>query len=139
MPGFGGLFVLIFAPYIADGLGRKTGTAIGCLFVILGALLQAFPPAHNPEAMYLVGRFIIGFGSNISNGTCPLLITEVAHPKHRGKVTTIYNTLWYLGAIIAAWVCFGTLRNLTGNVEWRLPTGLQCLMVRDPHYYLLFS
>src|SRR5690349_3866968 len=103
MPGFGGLFVLLFAPYIADGLGRKKGTAVGCLFVIFGAILQVLAPV-NPSGrrdwMYLSGRFIMGLGSNISNGTCPLLITEVAHPRHRGRVTTIYNTIWYLGAII---------------------------------------
>jgi MFS family permease len=131
MPGFGGLFVLLFAPYIADGLGRKCGTAIGAAFVVFGALLQVFAPSSpgsRRDAMYLCGRFIMGFGSNISNGTCPLLITEVAHPKHRGKITTIYNTLWYLGAIIAAWTCFGTLQNQTGHIQWRLPTGLQCLM-----------
>jgi MFS family permease len=96
MPGFGGLAVLPFAPYIADYFGRRNGTAIGCLFILMGALLQSFPPASNPAAMYLAGRFFIGFGSNISNGTCPLLITEIAHPRHRGKVTTLYNTLWYL-------------------------------------------
>ncbi|CAI4212712.1 unnamed protein product [Parascedosporium putredinis] len=78
--------------------------------------------------MYLAGRFIMGLGSNITNGTCPLLITEVAHPRHRGRVTTIYNTLWYLGAIIAAWTCFGTLKGQSGDIQWRLPTGLQCLM-----------
>ena len=78
--------------------------------------------------MYLVGRFIMGFGSNISNGTCPLLITEIAHPRHRGKITTLYNTLWYLGAIMAAWTCFGTLRGQTGNLQWKIPTGLQCAM-----------
>ncbi|KAM0547499.1 hypothetical protein ACHAPJ_010372 [Fusarium lateritium] len=44
MPGFGGLFVLLFAPYVADGLGRKKGTAIGCIIVIVGALMQCFPP-----------------------------------------------------------------------------------------------
>lgn len=131
IPGLGGLFVLLFAPYIADGLGRKKGTATGCVFVVLGSLLQAFAPKAphvNRDAMYLIGRFIMGFGSNISNGTCPLLITEIAHPRHRGRVTTLYNTLWYLGAIMAAWTCFGTLRNQTGNIQWRLPTGLQCLM-----------
>ena len=96
MPGFGGLAVLMFAPYIADNLGRRNGTAIGCLFVILGALLQAFPPASNPAHMYLAGRFFIGFGGNLTNGTCPLLITEISHPRHRGRTTTIYNTLWYL-------------------------------------------
>ena len=128
MPGFGGLVVLIFAPYIADILGRRMGTAIGCLFIIMGSLVQSFPPASHPEAMYLAGRFFIGFGANVSNGCCPLLITEIAHPQHRGKVTTIYNTLWYLGAIIAAWTTYGTLTTLTGDIQWRLPTGLQCLM-----------
>ncbi|WQF77407.1 Putative major facilitator, sugar transporter, major facilitator superfamily [Colletotrichum destructivum] len=130
MPGFGGLFVLLFAPYVADGLGRKWGTAIGCIIVIFGALLQSFPVGAGArrDAMYLVGRFIMGAGSNISNATCPLLITEVAHPQHRGKVTTLYNTLWYLGSIISAWTCFGTLTNQSGNIQWTLPTGLQCMM-----------
>ncbi|WYZ35161.1 hypothetical protein EsH8_I_001437 [Colletotrichum jinshuiense] len=130
MPGFGGLFVLLFAPYVADGLGRKKGTAIGCITVVFGALLQSFPVGSGSkrDAMYLIGRFIMGAGSNIANATCPLLITEVAHPQHRGKVTTLYNTLWYLGSIIAAWTCFGTLVNQTGNIQWTLPTGLQCMM-----------
>ena len=85
IPAFGGLAVLMFAPYIADNLGRRNGTAIGCLIVLLGALLQAFPPASNPAPMYLAGRFFIGFGGNLSNGTCPLLITEISHPRHRGR------------------------------------------------------
>lgn len=128
MPGFGQLGILVLAPYIADGLGRRNGTAIGCLIVIFGSLLQSFPPASNPLPMYLAGRFLIGCGATICNATCPLLITEISHPKHRGRITTIYNTVWYLGAIIAAWCTFGTLTTLTGDLQWRLPTGLQCLM-----------
>lgn len=58
----------------------------------------------------------------------PLLITEVAHLRHRGKVTTVYDALWYLSAIVAAWISFGTLYNQTGDIQWRLPTGFQCLM-----------
>ena len=95
MPGFGGLFVLLFAPYVADGLGRKKGTAVGCVIVIVGALMQCFPQnGHGPrrDALYLVGRFIMGCGSNISNATCPLLITEIAHPRHRGKITDRKST-----------------------------------------------
>jgi sugar porter (SP) family MFS transporter len=78
--------------------------------------------------MYLAGRILVGIGSGICNGACPLLITEVAHPDHRGKITTIYNTLWYLGAIVAAWSAFGTLENLTGDLQWRIPTALQAAM-----------
>ncbi|KAL3454101.1 general substrate transporter [Aspergillus insuetus] len=128
LPGIGTFAVFLVAPYLSDGLGRRVGTAIGCAIIVLGALIQTFPPLHNPDPMYLAGRILVGIGSGICNGACPLLITEVAHPDHRGKITTIYNTLWYLGAIVAAWSAFGTLENLTGDLQWRIPTSLQAAM-----------
>ncbi|OBT94961.1 hypothetical protein VE01_07454 [Pseudogymnoascus verrucosus] len=128
IPGFGGLAILPFAPYIVDNFGRRAGIAIGCLTVFLGALLQSFPNPSHPNEIYLAGRFIIGIGGTLTNGATPLLITEISHPRHRGRATTIYNTLWYLGAIIAAWVGYGTLSHMTGNIQWRLPTGLQLAM-----------
>ncbi|KAL5046444.1 hypothetical protein BDW71DRAFT_214683 [Aspergillus fruticulosus] len=131
LPGIGTLAVFLVAPYISDGLGRRLGTAIGSSVIVLGAFIQAFPPHSNAarrDAMYLAGRIIVGIGSGICNGACPLLIAEVAHPDHRGKITTIYNTLWYLGAIVAAWSAFGTLENLSGDAQWQLPTALQALM-----------
>jgi sugar porter (SP) family MFS transporter len=134
-PGFGGFAVLLFTPYIADMLGRRMGTAIGCCLVILGSVIQALPQRSNPDAMFLAGRWLMGMGSNISNATCPLLITEIAHPRHRGRVTTIYNTLWYLGAIMAAWTTYGTLTHISSDLSWRLPVGLQCAM---PGIQLLF-
>jgi len=74
-------------------LGHRRGTAIGCVLVITGSIIQALPQASNPDAMFLAGRFNMGMGSNISNATCSLLVTEVAHPRHRGRVTITYNTL----------------------------------------------
>ena len=65
--------------------------------------------------------------SNISIGSAPLLIGELAYPQHRGKLTTLYNTLWYVGSIIAAWTVFGTIK-YTGDVSWRVPVALQALM-----------
>ncbi|RAR06329.1 general substrate transporter [Stemphylium lycopersici] len=134
-PGFGGFAVLLFTPYIADILGRRAGTACGCSLVILGSIIQALPPRDNPQPMFLAGRWLMGMGSNISNATCPLLITEISHPRHRGRVTTVYNTLWYLGAIIAAWTTYGTLVHISSDLSWRLPVGLQCAM---PGIQLLF-
>lgn len=52
---------------------------------------------------------------------------ELAHPQHRGKLTTMYNTLWFVGAIIAAWTCFGMVE-YTSETSWRVPTALQALM-----------
>lgn len=34
---------------------------------------------------------------------------ELAYPQHRGKLTVMYNTLWYVGSIVAAWTVYGTV------------------------------
>lgn len=65
--------------------------------------------------------------SNLSQGSAPLLIMELAHPAHRGMLTTMYNTLWYVGSIVAAWTVFGCV-GYTTNAAWRIPTAIQALM-----------
>jgi hypothetical protein len=50
------------------------------------------------ETVYLAGRFVVGFGNSLSQLSCPVLLTEICHPQHRGKVSSIYNCLWDLGA-----------------------------------------
>lgn len=57
--------------------------------------------------MFVSARFFIGFGVAIAHGSSPLLITELVHPQHRAIYTTIYNTTWYIGSFIAAWLTFG--------------------------------
>lgn len=39
----------------------------------------------------------------------------------------MYNTLWYVGSIVAAWTVFGTI-DYTGSAAWRVPVALQALM-----------
>lgn len=65
--------------------------------------------------------------SNVSIGAGPLLIMELAYPQHRGRLTVMYNTLWFVGSIIAAWTVFGTIK-YSGQASWRVPVGLQALM-----------
>ncbi len=96
------------------------------------------------SSSFIGGRFLVGFGSvkeipcytrfantrsrsNISIGAAPLLIMELAYPQHRGRLTTLYNTLWYVGSIIAAWTVYGTIK-YSGNVAWRVPVAVQVAM-----------
>jgi hypothetical protein len=65
--------------------------------------------------------------SNLAQGSAPLLIMELAHPQHRGKLTTKNNTLWFLGSIVAAWTVFGTIK-MTTDAAWRIPVGIQAVM-----------
>jgi MFS family permease len=53
-----------------------------------------------------------------------MLITELSHPQYRGRLTTLYNTLWYLGSLTAAWTTYGTLR-LNSAWSWKTPSLLQ--------------
>lgn len=116
---------------------------MGTLIVLTGVIIQVVPTVD--QGMYVAGRFLAGFGyvnrfsikqsslltlhssANLAQGSAPLLITELAHPAHRGKITTMYNTLWYLGSIIAAWTVYGT-QNYTTSAAWRIPTGVQAAM-----------
>ncbi|KAL5359028.1 general substrate transporter [Aspergillus floccosus] len=117
----GSLAALPAVPYTADILGRRMGILIGCLIMILGVVLQSVSANYG---MFLAARFLIGFGVAIAHGASPLLITELVHTQHRAIFTTIYNTTWYLGAIVAAWLTFGT-NNIDNNWSWRAPTVVQ--------------
>ncbi|RDW57480.1 MFS transporter-7 [Coleophoma cylindrospora] len=121
----GGFSALFFSPYCADYFGRRIATALGIGIMIIGVIIQVVPGVNRGQ--FVGGRFLVGFGSNISIGAAPLLIMELAYPQHRGKLTTLYNTLWYVGSIIAAWTVYGTIK-YTGNVAWRVPVAVQAAM-----------
>ncbi|KAK1813464.1 hypothetical protein LTR12_012190 [Friedmanniomyces endolithicus] len=74
--------------------------------------------------MFIAARFIIGLGICYTQSCSPMLITELSHPQYRGKLTTIYNTLWYSGSIVAAWTTYGTLK-MESQWSWKTPSVLQ--------------
>ena len=119
----GSMVAIPFVPYTADILGRRTGVVIGCIIMIVGVALICMG-FH--VAMFIMGRFILGFGIAIAHGSAPLLIAELVHPQHRAIYSTIYNTLWYLGSLIGSWTAFGT-NKLAGDWAWRVPCLLQAI------------
>jgi MFS family permease len=44
---------------------------------------------------------LLGFGLSIACVAAPALVAELTYPSHRGKMTALYNTNWFVGAIIA--------------------------------------
>jgi len=58
----------------------------------------------------------------------PLLITELAYPTQRGKVTSLYNAMWYGGSIVAAWGCLLAYHTAPNSIwSWRAPVLVQAL------------
>ncbi|KAF4629697.1 hypothetical protein G7Y89_g8448 [Cudoniella acicularis] len=119
----GSLCSFPFAPYMADWWGRKVPIVTGCLLMVLGGFLGAF---CNSYGMYVGGRFVLGFGNSLTQLASPVLLTELAHPQHRGRVTSVYNCLWNLGALFVAWIAWATM-TIHGDWSWRLLALLQIL------------
>ncbi|KAG0651023.1 Lactose permease [Hyphodiscus hymeniophilus] len=117
----GSICALPVVPYSADILGRRTSIMIGCSIMVLGVILQTLGFTFG---MFVGARFFIGFGVAIAHGSSPLLIAELVHPQHRAIYTTIYNTTWYVGSFVAAWLTFGT-NKIAGNWAWRAPSLVQ--------------
>ncbi|KAK5723855.1 hypothetical protein LTR17_013869 [Elasticomyces elasticus] len=58
----------------------------------------------------------------IISGSC--LIGELAHPKERAVLTSLFNASYFIGSIIACAIAIATV-NIIGDWSWRLPSLLQ--------------
>ena len=112
---------LPLVPILADGIGRKWTILVGSAIIFTGVVIQTVSVNIH---MFIGARFIIGLGICYTQSCSPMLITELSHPQYRSRLTTIYNTLWYLGSIIASWTTYGTLR-MASEWSWKTPSILQ--------------
>jgi len=122
----GCIAALPFAPLIADNLGRRSSLFCGSLIMLAGIALQT---ASKTVPVFIAARIIMGVGLEFCNNSAPLLLIELSYPTQRGKITSIFNSSWYLGSIISAWICFGAYDRAQAS-EWsfRVPTLVQALL-----------
>ncbi|KAF4463938.1 Lactose permease [Fusarium albosuccineum] len=115
----GALFI-----WICDWRGRKMTLAVSSFFVCGSAVFTAMAPTLSS---FIGARFLLSFFSTINTVAAPMLLVEIAPPLHRATVAGIFNTLWYMGSIIATFTMYGANIHLSGNIKWRLPLWLQIL------------
>lgn len=121
MYSIGCVCALPFIGPLTDTWGRRVGIAIGCVFIVVGTIIEGVSH-HLPQ--FIAGRFFLGFGGCICNVACPSYVVEFAHPAFRGVITGLYNCCYYLGAILAAVVLRGCV-HYSSNASWLIPTWLQ--------------
>ncbi|TDL25203.1 hexose transporter [Rickenella mellea] len=119
----GSLAAYPFSPYLADGLGRRPAVFFGASIMCAATALQTASQSVN---MFIGARFLIGFGLTFAATAAPMLVSEISYPPYRAPLTSMYNSLWYSGAIVAAWTTFGTFKIPT-SWAWRVPSALQGL------------
>ncbi|CDM32380.1 hypothetical protein DTO006G1_2326 [Penicillium roqueforti] len=117
----GGFVGALIASPTADYLGRRVAMFVGASLTFSGTVIQT---AAQSAGMFIGGRFLIGVGISFTCVAGPSLLFELAHPATRGTISSLFNVLWYVGSIIAAWTTFGT-GYMTTSWSWRIPSLIQ--------------
>lgn len=87
----GKVLALFLVTYICDRWGRRLPIGIGLFLCIAFAILQGL--SQGLES-FVVARALLGFFTTFLSQPSPILITELAYPTHRGKLTALFNTFF---------------------------------------------
>lgn len=120
----GGIIATFVGGYLVDRFGRRALCFAGAIIVIGMAIMQTFSTTFN---MFIAAKLILGFGANLQQIGGPVLVTELAHPKQRVFLSSLYNSSIYIGFIIGAWITYGTYA-INSNWSWKIPCILQIML-----------
>ncbi|KAJ0304803.1 hypothetical protein COL516b_005579 [Colletotrichum fioriniae] len=90
----GKVVALFVVTYISDRYGRKLPLVLGLAACIGFAILQGM---SKDLPSFVVARALLGFFTTFISQPSPILITELAYPTHRGRITALYNTFFLMG------------------------------------------
>jgi len=117
----GAILSLPLVPIVNGRLGRRWSIFLGSWVMVIGAIVQM--TARN-MAHYIAARVILGFGIPTCIVAGSALIGELAYPKERPIMTSLFNVSYFIGSIVAACICLRT-NNITSDWSWRIPSVLQ--------------
>lgn len=117
----GAILAVPVVPYIAQKTGRRWSIFIGSAFQCAGAILQGF---SQNAAMYIIARMILGFGIVFCIVSGSAMLGELAYPKERSTMTSMFNASWFVGSLIASGIVVETSK-IANNWGWRIPSLLQ--------------
>jgi MFS family permease len=76
--------------------------------------------------MFIVSRFLLGFGIPFAIVAASSLLGELGYPKERAVLGSLFNASWFIGSIVAAGVTYGTF-TIKNNWSWRIPSLMQAI------------
>ncbi|KAI1012946.1 hypothetical protein LB503_001563 [Fusarium chuoi] len=121
----GCFFGAVFSSIWGEKLGRRRSVFVGCVFLIIGAVLQA---ASYTRAMMIVGRIVAGIGMGTVNSTVPVMQAEFSPKSSRGIFVCAQLSTLNFGIFLVYWIDYA-LSSHTGSYAWRVPVILQCVPI----------
>ncbi|KLT43733.1 putative hexose transport-related protein [Cutaneotrichosporon oleaginosum] len=128
--------------YIDQNWGRRWGLRCELVYgytILFGTVLSCVAgipslAGNKGYTVFIIGRFVMGFGLGSFLITSLILVQEITHPRTRSLIAGAWNSFWILGSVIIAWVNFGT-SHMTSSWGWRIPYLLQIPMA----FYILIA
>ncbi|KAJ6096238.1 hypothetical protein N7486_006984 [Penicillium sp. IBT 16267x] len=123
-----GSFLIVI---IGEKLGRRKSIYIGCVFVMVGTVLQVTARVI-PHLM--VGRVVTGVGVGIMTSIVPTWQSEVSDAGNRGVYLTIQSANINTGFFLSNWITLGA-SFAKSELQWIFPICVQLIFAT----YLLVS
>ncbi|KAL1405941.1 hypothetical protein Q8F55_007623 [Vanrija albida] len=127
-----GFVVGPFICWVDETFGRRWGVRFYGYTLLIGTVfscLAGITSLHGLKGygIFIVGRFIQGFGLASFLMTSLVIVQEIPHPRSRAQVAASWDSYWILGSVLASWVNFGCAR-ITTSWSWRIPYLIQIPM-----------
>jgi MFS family permease len=74
--------------------------------------------------MYIIARMLLGAGILFAIISGAALIGELGHPKERPILTSLFNSSYFIGQILASAIALGST-SIGTDWGWRVPSLLQ--------------
>ncbi|KAL0470670.1 hypothetical protein QR685DRAFT_597265 [Neurospora intermedia] len=120
----GALISSLLVGRIGDIIGRRKTILYGSCIFFVGGALQTMA---TDMAMMMTGRIIAGLGVGMLSTIVPVYQSEISPPHNRGKLACIEFSGNIIGYTTSVWVDY-FCGFLEGNISWRLPLLMQCIM-----------
>ncbi|KAK3627125.1 hypothetical protein LTR22_022885 [Elasticomyces elasticus] len=117
----GGIIGPFVSGVMADRLGRRPAIFYGCIFTLIGVILQT---AAQNVGMFVVARVFLGFGTAISGIASGVYLSETFSSRYRAWGVGLLNDFYYVGALLAAGITLGTGK-WQSTWAWRAPSLFQ--------------
>lgn len=120
MVPLGAAFGALFADRLGDRYGRRQVILAASLAFIAGSFICAIAP---DVPILAAARFLLGIAIGFASAMCPVYISEVAPPKERGRLVSLFQLAVVVGILIAYLVALA----LDHAEAWRWMLGLGAL------------
>lgn len=117
----GAVLSCLFMQPVPDRFGRKNAIYASIGVSIIGIIMQT---AAQNIATFVIGRIIIGLGTQLAGAAAPTLLGEILPAARRGVVLGLFFSCYYIGSLLAAGINYRIVEIET-TWAWRIPSVIQ--------------